>query len=267
MARLKGIIKITGTINELNFYTRKGSKEIIVRGKTGPSSEQVKKDKAFERTRENAKEFGGGSRAGKVLRDSLFPYSKEIGNSFITGDLTKLFQRMAQLGEGLRGKRSIKPNFHKDLLIGFDFNKDQSMESILKSAVNVHVDKARQNISLTISALIPSKNVKAPSGATHVEFIHLVTLQPAFEYNTDLNEYQRMDGQSQSSQFSILSEKIAVRSSKKIQVSLPISIAETTTIHSDSVIVSALAIRFYQQVGDTMYLLEEGKAMRVVAVE
>jgi len=267
MARLKGIIKLKGTIDELNFYTRKGSKEIIVRRKTGPTPEQVKKDKAFERTRENAKEFGGASRAGKALRHSLFPYSNQIGNSSITGMLTKLFQRMAQMGEGLRGKRSINPKLNKDLLIGFDFNKDQSLGSIFKSAVHVHVDETRSNINLNIPALIPSKDIKAPSGATHAALIHLVTLQPAFEFNTHLDEYQRMDGQNQSEQLSTLSEKIVLRSSKKISISLSIVLPETTMIHPDSAVLSVLAIRFYQKVGDNMYLLEEGKAMRIVAVE
>lgn len=67
MAKLKGIIKIEGTLQDMTFYkTQDGH---LVKTKSGVSGSRIATDPAFARTRENGAEFGSAAKAGKLLRN------------------------------------------------------------------------------------------------------------------------------------------------------------------------------------------------------
>ena len=59
MAKLKGIIKLEGTLDNLTFY--KAKEGYLVKTKGGVSKERIQNDPAFERTRENGSEFGSSA--------------------------------------------------------------------------------------------------------------------------------------------------------------------------------------------------------------
>jgi hypothetical protein len=55
MAKLKGILKIEGTLQDMTFYkTQDGH---LVKTKSGVSADRIANDPAFARTRENGTEF------------------------------------------------------------------------------------------------------------------------------------------------------------------------------------------------------------------
>jgi len=267
MAHLKGLLSLHGTIDGLNFYSIKGNKKTIVRRKPGPTAEQFKTSKKYERSRENSCEFAAGSSASAILRHSLLPYSKTIGSSYLSGSLTKEFQKIAMKGDGLRGKRSIILRQHKEILMGFDLNRNLSLESILRIKPIVHFNEDRNIVELVLPEFNPQTDIYAPSGATHVEFIHAIAIQPAFTFHFDYNEYRRSDKQNTIIQQSILSEKIPLVSEGIFNVSLSLSTPENISIHADSALISALGIRFYQQVGFNMFELESGKVMQIVGID
>ncbi|WP_206106589.1 hypothetical protein [Ilyomonas limi] len=69
MARLNGILKIEGTLQDMTFYkTQDGH---LVKTKSGVSGDRIANDPAFARTRENGYEFGNAAAAGKLLRDAI----------------------------------------------------------------------------------------------------------------------------------------------------------------------------------------------------
>ena len=69
MAKLKGILKIEGTLQDMTFYkTQDGH---LVKTKSGVSADRIANDPNFQRTRENGSEFGGAATAGKVLRSAV----------------------------------------------------------------------------------------------------------------------------------------------------------------------------------------------------
>jgi len=69
MAKLKGILKIQGTLDDLTFY--KSGKDHLVRTKGGVDKARIANDPAFQRTRENGSEFGMAAKAGKMLRTAV----------------------------------------------------------------------------------------------------------------------------------------------------------------------------------------------------
>ena len=73
MARQTGLIKIKGTLDNVNFYkTQDGD---LARMKTQVDADRIKNDPAYIRTRENNAEFGNSASAGKLLRDTIRPMS------------------------------------------------------------------------------------------------------------------------------------------------------------------------------------------------
>ena len=92
MAKLRSLIKVEGTLDDLTFY--KGKEGYLVRTKGGVSANRIKSDPAFARTRENGSEFGHCATSGKILRRAVinliadakdyhlfFEYAPELKNS------------------------------------------------------------------------------------------------------------------------------------------------------------------------------------------
>lgn len=69
MAKQKGIIKLQGKVGDISFYKSKDG--YLAREKGGVDGQRIASDPAFQRTRENGKEFGNAGRNGKVLRNAL----------------------------------------------------------------------------------------------------------------------------------------------------------------------------------------------------
>jgi hypothetical protein len=78
MAKQRGLFKAEGTLDEFSFY--KSADGFMIRQKGGVSAERMATDPAFERTRENQKEFARAGKAGKVLRNALRSLLLHVGD-------------------------------------------------------------------------------------------------------------------------------------------------------------------------------------------
>lgn len=59
MAKVKGIFGIKGSLQNVSFYTMRGSDEIILRAKGGPKKSTIKRSARFETVRKNNNEWKG----------------------------------------------------------------------------------------------------------------------------------------------------------------------------------------------------------------
>ena len=83
MARVNGIFKITGTLQNVSFYTMKGSDKVYARTKGGPTKRRMKVGPEFELLRKHQEEWKGcvlfsqnfsaslGTPSRKALRSSM----------------------------------------------------------------------------------------------------------------------------------------------------------------------------------------------------
>ncbi len=167
MARLKGLLKIEGTLDELTFYkTQDGH---LVKTKSGVSGDRIANDPTFQRTRENGSEFGSAAAAGKLLRDAVRTLMLTAADNRITARVTQLmtiiknYDTTSQRGERNVGVGIAAPGA-TDELKNFDFNINAILSSILYKPYAV--DTATGVI--TISGLVPINDIAAPIGASHV---------------------------------------------------------------------------------------------------
>ena len=123
MAIQSGIIKIEGTIGGLTFY--KVGNQYFVKGKSSLTRERVLNDEGFERTRENAGEFGCAAKAGKLVRLALRRYLDGIVDKGLMQRLLKGFLGVVKLdGVSERGQRNVDLGLLNGGLVGFEFNRD-----------------------------------------------------------------------------------------------------------------------------------------------
>ena len=94
MARQLGNVKYKGTIGDIRHFKIKGLKGNFAGLNGGASSEQIKSDPAFVRTRENMNEFGGCAAVGKSVRVGLAQLMKQMSDPQLTGRLTAIMKKI-----------------------------------------------------------------------------------------------------------------------------------------------------------------------------
>lgn len=165
MAQQESPIKLTGKVGDLTFYKSKTGYHARIA--TGVDSARVRKDPSFQRTRENASEFGRAVRAAKRLRNMLRP----LLPTYVDGGMTnRLHSRMSRLlkADSLnnRGERRIQFD-NLQMLRHFNFN---STAPLLETVIVPHqlvVDQSR--MQLVFPPFFPSQGIVAPKAASHFQ--------------------------------------------------------------------------------------------------
>jgi hypothetical protein len=249
MAKVNGMIKIEGTLENLTFY--KSGSEHFVRTKGGVSKSRIMNDPAFVRTRENGSEFSSIAASGKLLRTALGPFLFKAKDSRLSSRMLQLFSKVKNLdATSIRGLRNVADGFldpqAKALLVGFDFNVRASLGSVLNSSILV--DSALGQ--LTFGAFDPTQQLKAPEGATHfsMQSGFLVVDFATGEYSLALSDELV---------FPLVLGEIS-------PVLTPISVPTGT-----GVAMQVVLLEFFQQVNGSNYLLNNGayNVLHVVAVQ
>ena len=94
MARQESINPIIGTIGNLNYYKQEG--EYRVRKKPGVTTERLKKDKVFERSRASAGRFGV---AARLVHDIYYTLPKQKKSRQLYNSLVGEAIRMINAGK------------------------------------------------------------------------------------------------------------------------------------------------------------------------
>lgn len=169
MGRIKSFLKIEGTLDDLTFY--KSQDGFMVRTKGGVSSNRIKNDPAFIRTRENGLEFGHSAKSGKQLRQAIIPLLADAKDGRVASRLTQVMSKIKNEDlSSARGQRQVAIGLAtavgKTWLKGFEFNNQTTLGSVLLS--DYSLDPLTGTI--VINDFIPSQRLQSPEGATHVSF-------------------------------------------------------------------------------------------------
>ena len=149
MAIVKGFMQITGSIKGVSFYTRRGSDKVIMRTKGGATKDQIEHSPKFKNVRKQQKEFKACAKFGSLSRYAfgglhrladynLTPVLVKVGSSLIKLDMTSEF-----------GKRSLKLSENKQVLEGFNFNRNYPFNTVLRIFPRWELD--RENLKAEIT--------------------------------------------------------------------------------------------------------------------
>jgi hypothetical protein len=265
MARQKGIIRIKGSLGGITFYQQEGDN--LSRVTNGPTKEKIANDPAFKRTRENNQEFAGSTIAGKGMRMGLQTYIEEMSDSRVTSSLMKVFRTMiSRAVAGIRGQRPIDVVTHKDMLIGFNFNSKEHLDSVFQAPYSVAVNAGRDAVTFTIPDFNTGNSIHAPSGTTHFKLIGTASVLSSYFYNPATKKYEASDLANNTLNASAVSALIPVDFPSSGLITLAPAITPAPVMVATSGLVACLGIEFYQMVAGFPYLLAASNCMKVVNV-
>ncbi len=167
MAKLKGLLKIEGTLDNLTFYkTQDGH---LVKTKSGVSGQRIASDPAFIRTRENGAEFGSSASAGKLLRNGVRNLMMNASDNRVTSRITQIMTQLKNYDTtSARGARTVGVGITDPLAVatikGFDFNNKATLGSVLFAPYTV----ATATGKIDFAAFTPLNDIFYPIGATHL---------------------------------------------------------------------------------------------------
>lgn len=167
MAKQKGIIQLSGTLEGVSFYIRKG-KPVARKAGGGFNAEAIKNKPSMIRVRENNNEFGHCSKVKKQLRLALLPFLQLHHDSGLHGRMMRMLQEVKncdQISE--RGKRTISNGLQTEagrkLFTGFSFTEPLNVRNTL----NCELSYNPSDCTLAVNRFDIS-NVKFPESATHL---------------------------------------------------------------------------------------------------
>jgi len=186
MAIIKGPIQMTGSIRGVSFYTRRGSDKVIMRTKGGVSKEKMAKAPQYESLRKNQKEWGGCSKFGSMTRYA-FGGLHRLADYNLTSVLNGMGKNLMKLDtESELGKRRIQLSKHKQVLEGFNFNRNYPFNSVLRVGINCEINR---------EALLATVNVPRINTAIDIQNIQrlpyfrlIVVLGTVADWYFDENE-------------------------------------------------------------------------------
>jgi len=140
---------MSGSIQGVSFYTLKGSDKVIMRTKGGATKKQIANSPKFENTRKQNMEFGGCSKFGAKTRKA-FGGLHRLADYNVTPVLNGMGKSLMKLDTVSEvGKRNLKLTENKDILEGFNFNRNYPFNTVVRISPQWVLD--RDNIQATVT--------------------------------------------------------------------------------------------------------------------
>jgi hypothetical protein len=166
MAIQEGLDPKVGTVGKMTYYKGRDG-QYRVRRKGGVSATRIAKDPKFQRTRETMAEFAAAGKAGKLMRQALASFTKNVADRIMTARLVKeLFSVIKSDAVNFRGSRNVVDG-NLGLLRGFNFNVVSSLSTVLHTQYTTGIDRATGKLTVSIPSFITEKLLTAPFEATH----------------------------------------------------------------------------------------------------
>jgi hypothetical protein len=169
MAKQKGAVKLSGTIGDISFY--EANNEFLAKEKGGPTREQVLKGKSFERTRENAGEFGRCSKGGKLIRTALLGAGTPLSDPTAANRLTERLVRVMHSDTvSPRGQRRVQQGM-LPILEHFEFLEGARLADTFFARYGAACHREAGTCTVTLPPFIPKTCIQVPPHATRVKLV------------------------------------------------------------------------------------------------
>ncbi len=163
MARVKGIIQVTGSLKGVSIYTMRGSDELIMRTKGGPSKNTIKTRESCKPQRDNGKEWGGCTKAASSIRRAL-GNSTRLADYNLSGALNAICKKIQCTDEtGEKGQRAIRLSLNRKYLTDFNFNKKNLFNQVIRINPSWEIDRQQVKATVNIPDFDPKQDLKQPN--------------------------------------------------------------------------------------------------------
>lgn len=163
MARVKGIIQVTGSLKGVSIYTMRGSDEVIMRTKGGPSKNTIKTRESCKPLRDNGREWGGCTKAASGIRRALGEMTR-LADYNLSGALNAVCKKIQSTDvEGEKGQRPILVHANRKYLTDFQFNKKYPFNQVIRVQPAWEIDRQQQSAVVHIPDFDPEQHLTQPN--------------------------------------------------------------------------------------------------------
>jgi hypothetical protein len=236
MARQIGIIKVKGTIGDLNFYDSKFG-PLVRKAGGGFNSKAIKTKPSMIRVRENASEFGRVAKVKQLFRMGLEPFLHSCKDTTRHGRMMRILQEIKVYDSvSERGKRDVALGLATPMgnKLWKDFELTERSPTTLLPGIYT-IDEVTH--ALTLSGL-KLHSVVFPKGATWVE-VQYGVLELDFNALTF-----------------VLHQSTPIFLAKDFQ-DTSITMPLLSSSFGGGTLFPVVGVRFYQEVGGEKYLFKE----------
>ncbi len=184
MATLNNDFTFNGSLGNLSAYKIKGLAKTVIRTKGGGSKQKIKTAASCLPIRQQNAEWGGCSAAGARVRLAFNPI-KHLTSAYIGGTLIALAKEIQKQDtvNGV-GTRSILFSKYRSLLEGFNLNKDNVFNGVVKNPLSAVLQRGENATTATvvIPGLIPGLSLYNPQRYPVNRFIAVLGIVPDMVY-------------------------------------------------------------------------------------
>ena len=190
MARITNGIQFEGSIGNISAYKQKGSDKVILRTKGGASKLKISTSPRFAMVRRYNSEWGACSKMGMAIRHATIGlrHLSDFNISSPLNAITKAIQKTD--ANGILGERGIYLSLNRDMVLGFSFNKQLLLDSVLRFPVQITVDRVGKSAQITVPRIIPDVNLKQYGKNPLFRLVASLGVVSDFVFNTELNKYE-----------------------------------------------------------------------------
>ena len=178
MAKVSLDLPFTGSLGNCSVYKMRGVDKLIIRSKGGPDKNKIKTDPVFETLRYNNAEFSGCGKAASTIRMALYGLWHLADYNF-SGSLTAIAKEIQKMDmEHNTGSRSIIISKHKDMLIGFNLNREHIFDQVVKHSPACSISRDTLSASVHFPAIFPKINISSPWNLGYYRFVTTMGIVP-----------------------------------------------------------------------------------------
>jgi hypothetical protein len=265
MAKYRSLYYTSGNLMGANFFEANG--KLGARDSTSMDAERIATDPAFERTRENMREFSGAATAGKSLRMGLSMVQKRYADKHFVGRLSGVFKRVCRgASAGQRGKRPIEVVPNKADLVGLSLHKTQLLEMSFRGAFTATPNPGRNGVTVDVPVFDVFNQLTVPAGATHCKLVLVAVAVSDHVYDEDKGKYAPVDANLNQLSAYVESAYLPVNTPVTAPLQLVANLPGFPAMTTTAGLVVCFGIEFHQQVLGNMYFFAQGNGMRIVDV-
>jgi len=146
---------MTGSVKGVSFFTRRGSDQVIMRTKGGVTKEKLATAPQYEGLRNHQKEWSGCTKFGSMTRYA-FGGLNRLADYNITAVLNGMAKKLMKLDtESGLGQRGLQLSLHKQVMEGFNFNRQYPFNSVVRVGITGTIDRNNLQATVTIPRINP----------------------------------------------------------------------------------------------------------------
>jgi hypothetical protein len=189
MARVKGILQVTGGMKGVSMYTMRGSEEVIMRTKGGPSKNTIKNSESCKGLRDSGTEWSGCTKAASAMRRALEPILR-LADYNVMGGLNAVCKKIQCMDtENEKGKRNVLVTENQYFLTDFDFNKTNPFNRVIRVQPTWQINREMVSATVTIPEFNPNEHLVAPNKLPYMRFVALVGVCTNVRYDEASKSY------------------------------------------------------------------------------